>query len=131
MKNTFLLIMFFFILSSCNHKPQGPITLNQGQKWKVNPEMIEHIKASEKAFAEYVSNNQTDYTALAKTLHSNNDNLIKSCTMTGPAHDELHKWLHPHLQLVKGLEDAKSDSEANKIVQQLNNSFETLNSYFE
>lgn len=57
--------------------------------------------------------------------------LIGSCTMQGESHDELHKWLHPHIALIKKLEDAKDPKVAEVIVGQIEQSFQTYQNYFE
>lgn len=104
------------------------IELNNGEKWTVNEEMIPFVEQSVQLMEEY---DGTDYKQLADGLKDNNSKLIKSCTMDGKSHDELHKWLHPHLDLVKALGKAESQEEADKIVADLNQSFETYNTYFQ
>jgi hypothetical protein len=42
--------------------------------------------------------------------------------MDGKSHDELHKWLHPQLELVKELENEIDVVKANEIVLQLQKS---------
>jgi hypothetical protein len=76
------------------------IELNNGEKWKVNAEMIPHILEGEEILAKY---DNTDYKTLAKQLKEKNSGLIKSCTIEGKSHDELHKWLHPHIELITTL----------------------------
>ncbi len=51
--------------------------------------------------------------------------------MSGISHDELHKWLHPHLQLVAALENAENEQDANSIIEQLSQSFALYHTYFE
>jgi hypothetical protein len=36
--------------------------------------------------------------------------------MDGKSHDELHKWLHPHMALIESLQEAENDDAANKII---------------
>lgn len=104
------------------------LQLNQGEKWKVNEEMMPFIKTSEELIINFSG---SDYKNLATELKAQNKSLISSCTMTGEPHDELHKWLHPHLDLVKALESAESEEEANSIITDLNNSFILFNTYFQ
>lgn len=113
--------------SSDNHE-QVAIELNNGQKWNVNEEMSPYILAGEQVFKEYTGE---DYDALADKLETQNKKLIKSCTMDGKAHDELHKWLHPHMQLIESLEDAETVAQANTIIEQLKESFKTYHIYFQ
>lgn len=127
------LLLFSISISSCVQQSQEsqPIELNQGKKWKVNAEMLPHIQASEKLLSDFLANEGKDYTNLAKDLKKNNDKLIKSCNMKGKAHDELHKWLHPYMDLIKTLEQEENEEIAKSIVNKLIMSFETFNQYFQ
>jgi hypothetical protein len=51
--------------------------------------------------------------------------------MNGESHDQLHKWLHPHMQLVDKLEKAGDHEEANKFILRLKKSFKTYKQYFQ
>ena len=51
--------------------------------------------------------------------------------MDGKSHDELHKWLHPHLELVEALEKSANENEAKGIVLKLQKSNEVYHQYFE
>ena len=106
------------------------IELNNGEKWLVNEEMKPFVLKGEELANAYIQNNQTDYKALAQKLKDQNSQLIKSCTMDGKSHDELHKWLHPHLEIVKALEDEADASKANEIVSQLQYSYQHYHNYF-
>jgi hypothetical protein len=107
------------------------LQLNKGEKWKVNEEMAPFIRASEEMLLDFGNKGNSDFEALGLTLKDNNTNLISSCNMSGAAHNELHKWLMPQLELVAALQDAKTDQEAGPVVDELRKSFETFNSYFE
>jgi len=107
------------------------LTLNEGEKWEIEAEMMGHIKEGEKRLRKYLNSAEDDYLKLAKSLSESNSNLIFSCSMTGPAHDMLHKWLHPHLRLVNELEKAESAEEAEKLVAALSQSYRILGDYFQ
>lgn len=109
---------------------QNEISLNGEEAWEVNKEMKPYIKEAESVLQNYLNNDLDDYQQLAIDLKEQNDALIKSCTMDGTAHDELHNWLHPHLQLVEGLKNAKSKEESQEWLKQLNLSMETYHKYF-
>ncbi|MBK6365166.1 MAG: hypothetical protein IPF52_17485 [Saprospiraceae bacterium] len=51
--------------------------------------------------------------------------------MKGKAHDELHKWLLPYIDLVKELSEAKDETEASKHFENIQISFTTFNQYFQ
>lgn len=150
MKKVIVLALSSFILISCNSKveksaaDQGAeiqvtdqhaqnaesIELNDGAKWIVNEEMKPFVLKGATLVNVYLQNNQTDNKVLASELKDQNDQLIKSCTMKGKSHDELHKWLAPHLALVKELESETDALKANEIVLKLKNSYEQYHQYF-
>lgn len=107
------------------------IEMDNGQKWKMNAEMRPFIAAGEGILKTYTESNSKDYTTLAAQLKEKDDALIKSCTMKGKSHDELHKWLHPHLGLVAALAKAENEQQAKDLIMQLNKSFEAFHQYFE
>lgn len=126
---TFLLLTFFW---SCEiHNEEGNINLNNGEKWQVNSEMTPHIEKSNAMLDEFVNNESKDYKQLALNLKDQNNALIQSCTMKGESHDELHKWLHPHIELINELSAAESPEAAEATIKKLEDSFETYHSYFE
>lgn len=125
---SFVIVLF---LSSCGNSPTGPIELNNGEKWKVNAEMMPPLNASKKLISDFSVNEEKDYKALAEKLKVNNKSLISSCTMDGKSHDELHKWLHPYMGLLNELEDADNEEEASQIFTKIEQSFKTFNQSFE
>lgn len=107
------------------------IELNNGQKWQVNVEMVPFILGSEKILNDYVSAGSNDWSLLATQLKEKNSGLIKSCTMKGKSHDELHKWLHPHMELINAMSQAKSGTDAEVLISELKKSFEAFHLYFQ
>ena len=94
----------------------------------VNDEMKPFIQKGAELVDAFIADGQSDYKRLAEQVKDQNTQLIKSCTMDGKSHDELHKWLHPHLDLVKRLET--DSSSAPQIVKQLQDSYRTYHRYF-
>lgn len=107
------------------------IELNNGEKWKVDANMITHIRNMENDIISFSATEQKDYKLLTEKLQTNIDLLTSSCTMTGKSHDELHKWLLPYIDLVKELSEAKDDAEATKQFKNIQSSFTTFNQYFQ
>ena len=107
------------------------IELNNGEKWKVAANMITHIRNMENDVISFAKVDQKDYKSLSEKLQSNIDLLTSNCTMKGKAHDELHKWLLPYIDLVKELSEAKDETEAEKQFQSIQTSFTTFNQYFQ
>ena len=107
------------------------IELNNGEKWKVDANMLTHIRNMENDVISFAKVEQKDYKSLSEKLQSNIDLLTSNCTMKGKAHDELHKWLLPYIDLVKELSEAKNETEATKQFENIQISFTTFNQYFQ
>lgn len=107
------------------------IELNNGEKWKVDANMITHIRNMENDINHFANVEQKDFKSLAEKLQANIDLLTSNCTMTGQAHDELHKWLLPYMDLVDELSVAEDKIEAEKQFQEIQSSFKTFNHYFQ
>lgn len=107
------------------------IELNNGEKWKVDTNMITHIRKMENDIISFSTVEKKDFKLLSKKLQSNIDLLTSNCTMKGKAHDELHKWLLPYIDMVKKLSEVKDETEATKQFENIQNSFTTFNQYFQ
>lgn len=51
--------------------------------------------------------------------------------MKGKAHDELHKWLLPYIDMVQELANAKNKTQAAKQFNKIQTSFITFNQYLQ
>lgn len=116
--------------SEHHHDESEAIELNNGEKWTVDKDMMVHIRNMEKDVVAFGKNTEKDYTILSKKLLANIDLLTSNCTMTGKAHDELHKWLLPYIDLVGELESAENETEAAEFFEKVEQSFHTFNIYF-
>ncbi|HEY9115093.1 MAG TPA: hypothetical protein VIN10_10340 [Bacteroidales bacterium] len=115
-----------------NHLDTGEtLVLNNGEKWKVDNNMMIYIQNMEEDIKLFASNNQKDYQTLADDLQKNVKLLTTNCTMSGMAHDELHKWLVPYITEVNELSEVKNETEANEIFFNIQDSFKTFNQYFQ
>lgn len=131
-KMFFAILGLTLIVASCNsNHQQSDINLNNGEKWKVNSEMKPHIEKGNELLSDFISKKDEDYKKLAKNLKNQNNYLIKSCTMKGESHDELHKWLHPHMELIEKLSNADNIEKAEDIISELNKSFEIYQNHFQ
>ncbi len=97
----------------------------------MNPEMSPYILESETILNNYTQTKSNNYKQLAEQLADKNSGLINSCTMKGESHDELHKWLHPHMELIESLSNAKNSETAQTLILELQKSFETYHMYFQ
>ncbi len=77
-----------------------------------------------------IQKGKTDYKTIAEQIKDQNSQLIKSCTMDGKSHDELHKWLHPHLELVKELENESNVEKVHEIISKIQYSYNLYHQYF-
>lgn len=118
-------------ISEHQHEHDEAIELDNGAKWVVVDEMMGHIENMEKDLEQFENQEEKDYSDLASKLGENIDLLTSSCTMTGKAHDELHKWLLPYIDLVGELSSAEDDTAAKAAYKEIQASFETFNTYFE
>lgn len=70
-------------------------------KWVMPESMMQHIRDLERDVSALESSTEKDHAALAAKIDGHTKRLISSCTMEGEAHDTLHDWLMPFLQLNK------------------------------
>ncbi len=106
------------------------IELDKGEKWKVTEKMLVIIRAMESDITALPKVYSKDYKLLSKKLQKNIDLLTSNCTMTGKAHDELHKWLLPFIALTIDLSEAKDIKNQENCFQKLEESFVLFNTYF-
>ncbi|NUM31605.1 MAG: hypothetical protein HUU47_04700 [Bacteroidetes bacterium] len=107
------------------------ISLNEGKKWKVNTDMMLHISKMKSDVAIFEKNKKRDYNTLAKNLSKGLDSLTSNCTMEGKAHDELHKWLVPFIELVDEFSENTESKEAEHLYLKIKSSFEEFDKFFE
>lgn len=107
------------------------LKLNDGKKWKINQEMMVHIDDMKTQVSKFSKGNKKDYAALGKSLTENTNLLTSSCTMTGESHNELHKWLHPYIEIVGELSEAEDEKEAAEELGKIQESITTFNQFFE
>lgn len=110
-----------------HHHSEEDIQLNNGEKWLVEPSMLLIIRKMENEVNQF---DQQSFSQLGKQLTIDIEELTSNCTMTGQAHDELHKWLLPYIDIVDHLVQTNDQKEAKAVYQQIKQSFHTFNQYF-
>lgn len=115
---------------SYDHDDHVKLELNNGAKWAANAEMKPFISEMETQLNAYKPENG-NYKILATNLSATNDNLVKSCTMTGTSHEILHAWLAPHMKEIEKLKKAENREDANQIVGELKESMKEYHQYFD
>lgn len=113
------------------HNEIHTLSLNEGKKWKVNDNMLPYIQKGQEIFNTYVTNNESDYIRMAKSISIQDDSLVNNCTMEGKSHDALHAWLAPHLELIESLKVCSDNNQAQEILSKLTLSYKEFNTYFE
>ena len=93
--------------------------------------MLVHIRNMENDINSFKNTSNSDYKELAKKLQSNLDLLTSNCTMKGQAHDELHKWLLPYIDLVNVFSKTTNKQELVVQFKKIQSSFLTFNQYFQ
>jgi len=96
--------------------------------------MMAHIRNMESdinRFSETKHAGLKDFTQLGASLQKNIDLLTSNCTMEGKAHDELHKWLLPYIDMVDKLNKSKNNDEALNTLEEIKVSYKSFNIYFE
>lgn len=137
MKNILVIPLLVLVLTSANTQKviagmdPPKLTLNNGKKWKVDKTMAAINDEANQFLIEFVSKKRKDFEILARFLDNKNNEFINNCSMTGKAHDELHKWLVPHMELIKLLFKAENQTDSEKIILKLQESFKTYYNYFE
>ncbi len=149
MKNLFVFFAFAIFLTACNnqvasshdehkdttvvtkaetdhHEEAAAVQLNNGEKWKANPETITGInnmlKIVDSALAGTISG-----APLQDTLKSEFKMIFDKCTMTGTAHDQLHNYLIP---LKKKLDDLKAEEDTDETLKEIQAHLKTFGNYF-
>ncbi len=117
-----------------HHHENEAIVLVNGKKWVVVPEMMAFIKNIENGVSEFSKKEGAtfeEHKKISKLIDENLESLTSNCTMTGQAHDELHKWLLPFLDLATEFSEASNLEEAQGAYHKINESFKEFNIYFE
>jgi hypothetical protein len=74
----------------------GELSLNSGEPWEANLETTEGIgQMRDKMDGFDQEADQASYQLLSDELSQEFALIFKNCTMTGPAHDQLHNYLLP------------------------------------
>ncbi|MBW7913450.1 MAG: hypothetical protein H3C54_07080 [Taibaiella sp.] len=113
-----------------SHEQEG-IELNNGQKWKVDENMMVYLVQMEKDITGFSGTTMAEYKQLASGLEQNIELLTSNCTMEGQAHDELHKWLLPFMELSEQFSASATEPDAEKYYGQIKTSMEDFHRYFE
>jgi len=107
------------------------IELNNGQKWKVDENMMVYLVQMEKDITGFTGSTMDEYKQLASALEQNIELLTSNCSMEGKAHDELHKWLLPFIELSEQFSASATEQDAEKYLGEIRISVQNFHRYFE
>ncbi len=99
------------LLISCGngHGKVEPVQLNDGKKWKANPETSLGIRNMIKLVDAFPAEpGLADFHGLKEGVEKEFNFIFQECNMTGEAHNQLHNYLLPMTDLFKkiGSDDA-------------------------
>ncbi len=102
-----------------------PVALDAGRKWQ----MDEHTRNSIARMKQLVAGDETD--TLGKSLAGEFLDLMKVCTMQGPAHDQLHVFLNELMPRILALPDDGNDKKFKAEKEKIQNLLQEFGQYFE
>lgn len=117
--------------SDHHHDDGRPLELNDGEKWIADDHTLTVVEDMKSEVSGFDSAGEKDYRVLAESLTRKLNLLIAGCTMTGEAHDQLHKWLVPLMENVKQLTVAETEADASQQVNDIDNALDVFGHYFE
>lgn len=116
------------------HYHDEDLQLDSGKKWVVVPEMLAHIRSMEGRVNNFSKKQKPlleEHQSLAQEIKLDIEKLTSSCTMTGQAHDELHKWLVPYMELIDAYSTSTDMPSAQSQFTEIQKSFTVFNEFFE
>ncbi len=107
---------------------------SQGEKWNADAHTVKLVEEMKKASAKFTKRRKAptllEFQALGNVQQVNLDRLIQGCTMSGPAHDQLHNWISDLAPKIQRLSKAKTAVTANASFEELERSIDEFGHYF-
>ena len=146
--NILALFLIFIIPFACKNKSERSIPistnnenisfldtltlrLNNGEKWIANTETQIGIIKMDSIIIAFKGEGNNKYLALGENLSRQTSYIIKSCNMTGEAHDQLHVVLVPMLDEISIIKESDNIEESENALGNLESLIEMYNKYFE
>lgn len=104
------------------------IQLDRGSKWLANAETTLGVSKMLNTMTDFNGRTVSEYRALGDKLNDLKNTVVKECTMTGPAHDNLHVWIHPLIEKIEALQNIDSEASGIHMVQDIE---QHLNDYYD
>ncbi len=106
------------------------LKLNNGEKWVANNATQIGVTKMDSIINSFTSNKENNYIELGKDLSKQTSYIIKSCDMTGEAHDQLHVILVPMLDEISILKESMNIEESRTALIELENLIEGYFNHF-
>lgn len=106
------------------------IEMDNGEKWQSDLTTNEGVKKLQQTFNAQNTTTLEEYHKLASQLNDDKNYLVKNCTMQGPAHDNLHTWLHPLIEKIAALSETETIDDASKIKNSIDVNIHSYYDYF-
>lgn len=112
------LILIVLVSLSCENEVQYTpvvykdvsITLNDGNKWKIPPQMKVYMDSSFLIIDQMAKEKPVDEKSVTSLVHLKNE-FVSNCSVEGKGHDMLHSWLMPYMDILESLGKAKTTEE--------------------
>ena len=109
------------------------LTLNGDAKWKsdssTNDNLVD-MKTIADNFRILPFPALTEYQMLGNDLQKQIDKMVSQCKMTGPDHEELHKWLTPIMNNVKLLKNVSDTAAGKPLFTKIDHRIDEYRTYF-
>ena len=145
--NILITIILIVSFSSCKKETQKSVSniseteeislldtltlkLDNGEKWVANIETQIGVIKMDSIINTFKTDGNEDYASLGETLSEQTSFIIKSCNMTGEAHDQLHVVLVPMLDEISILKEAMNTEDRKTALNELENLIEGYFSHF-
>ncbi|MBA6151354.1 hypothetical protein [Gelidibacter maritimus] len=106
------------------------IEMDNGEKWQSDLPTNEGVKKLQHTINTQATSTLAEYHKLADLLNEDKNYVIKNCTMQGPAHDNLHVWLHPLIEKIAALTQTESVEDASKLKSAIDVNINAYYDYF-
>ena len=107
------------------------LKLNSGEKWIANNETQVGIVKMDSIIKGFKVEGNNNYLKLGKDLSKQTTYIIRSCNMTGEAHDQLHVVLVPMLDEISILKESENTEESKPALGELELLIKAYYSHFE
>ncbi len=107
------------------------LKLNGGEKWIANNETQIGIVKMDSIIKKFKNDETNNYLGLGNDLSKQTNFIIKSCNMTGEAHDQLHVVLVPMLDEISILKESENTEESKTALGELELLIKAYYSHFE